>query len=200
MLGIIVLVLCGFFLYHYRPRNLETKFKRPLFWSEVGKQCFISQTIILTAFSMLSLIVSVLYGQLQTWMEWNNIFLYPFYPDPESIPAGFMFVFPIISAWLTHTKLVKSLSEEKAPNHSWFHRIMLFCVISLVGYFSYLLISEIAMGLFSVFGIGLMLRQLLMGLTFFSPIFIGVFAVEMSLSKLANCEVDNGNLISVTLP
>ena len=190
MLGIIILVLCGLFLYHYRPRNLETKFKQPLFWSEVGKQCFISQTIFLTAFSILPLIVSVLYGQLQTWMEFNDIFLFPFYLDPANIPIGFMFVFPILIAWLTHAKLVRSLSEEKAPDHRWFHTIMLFCVISIVGYFSYLFITELAMGLLSTFGIGLMLQQLLVGLAFFSPLFIGVFAVEMSLHKLAEHEID----------
>ena len=94
MLGIAVIGLLGFFLYRYRPRNLETKFKQSILLSEFAKGCFICQPVFLIALQCAVVIFRVLLGNLdlQFWMQSNNILLYPF--DRKSPLNGvFMFVF-----------------------------------------------------------------------------------------------------------
>lgn len=203
MLGLAIVALCGLFLYYYRPRNLETKFRQPLLWSEVGKGCFVCQVIFLLLFQCVYLIVWIFTGHVifERWMEFNNMLLYPFtfLNDMDLHNAMLSILFygiPIISAMLTQWKIIGPLREEKAPRHHLYLLVGLLPVMSVV-----VLFFDFFFGFFpDMMRLEMMLPLFLPSLAFFSPVFIAVFAVEMSLSKLVNYEVDNENPISVTLP
>ena len=102
----------------------------------------------------------------------------------------------IISAVLTQWKITEPLREEKAPRHHLYLLIGLLPVMSVVVWF-----FDFFFGFFpDMMRLEMMLPLFLPSLAFFSPLFVGLFAVKMSLSKLANHEVDNESPISVTLP
>ena len=203
MLGLAVVVLCGLFLYYYRPRNLETKFKQPLLWSEVGKGCMVCQVIFLLLFQCVYLIVWIFSGHvnLERWMEFNNILLHPFsfLNDMDLHNAMLSILFygiPIISAMLTQWKIIEPLKEEKAPRHHVYLLIASLPVVSVV-----VLFVDFFFGLFpDMMRLEMSIQLFLQSLALFSPLLIGVLAVKMSLSKLSNYEVDNENPTSVTLP
>ena len=147
MLGIAFIVLLVYFLFCYRPQKLdrESAFKEALRWSEWGKECFISQIIFLIGLSFVPLIFCVvLRGQLSQWMQFNDIFLFPFDWLKESINIPINLIFyvpPLFFAWLAHTKLVKPLRDEKIPSRKW----SLF--LSIMGLFFGLAIGLLVMGL-----------------------------------------------------
>ena len=183
MLGIALIVLLGFFLYHYRAKDFGIEFKQPLYWSEFGKGCFVCQSIFLLALQCAYFILSVLTGNAFR-VENRNMLLLPFdYLDPYSIvPNAFLYAFPVISALLTHKKLIEPLSEEKVPKQNLFHLIALFSVVPIVGFFSVQFIQML-----SIFGYSvslIMLRGHLLSLPIFSILLIGVFAVEIAKHKL----------------
>ncbi|MFB0522812.1 MAG: hypothetical protein ACETV1_03510 [Candidatus Bathyarchaeia archaeon] len=164
---------------------MQTGFRESLSWSECGKACFAGQTIYLIGLSYFPLIFLILNGRIHNWLQYNNALLFPFSFEPVNLPTDLLaYFFPIVFAWLTHGKLARPLSEEKAPDKRWFHMIGLFCIMSIVGSFAYVFIQEYAMGFFSEFGYGLMWQTLLTGLPQFSFSFIGVLSVEMSRHKL----------------
>jgi hypothetical protein len=181
VLGIALAVLLGFFLCHYRPKDLDIEFEQSLHWSEFGKGCFICQSIFLLALQYAYFILSVLTGNTFR-VENRNMLLFPFdCLDPYSIAANaFLYGFPVVSAWLTHKKLIESLSEEKVPRQNLFHLMALSSLMSVIGFFSVYLIQLLAMG----FGYGVVLEFFLSNLSIFSILLIGVFAVEMAEHKL----------------
>jgi hypothetical protein len=187
MLVIPFVALLGFILYYYRPKKLELEatFGKSLLWAKVGAVCFIGQTIFTLATSYY--LLSFLYNnpqELVTYMMLN-----PLYPLSNSGPGAtvsllieviFIYLFPTVAAGLVHTKLMKPLSEKKAPSQNWFHSVALFSTTILGGPLCFALwyINIPASGL------EIVLHSLLLVLLFFSVLLVGVFAVEMSAYRL----------------
>ena len=188
MLGIALVVLLGFFLYHYRPKKLmrESRFKQILRWSELGKLLFISQCTLIVGIMFVPLIHMALQeGLLQYWMEHHNILLYPysyFGPNDVMFLTVFYFLF-LFFGWLTHGKLARPLSEEIIPSRKWFHSIFLMELLCVV-FIETFMIAMICIQP-SKSGYARLLSSILRGSLFlsFCP-FIGVLAVGIAEHKL----------------
>ena len=182
MLGIVLIVLLGFFLYHYRPKKLDIEFKQPIYWSEFGKGCFICQSIFLLALPSAYFIISVLTGNAFRVGN-HNMLLFPFdYLDPYNIAINaFLYGFPVISAWLTHKKLIEPLSEERVPRQNLFHLVGLSSIMPIVGFSSVQVIGLLLVGFSSMYIYAL---TFLSSFPIFSILLIGVFAVEIAEHKL----------------
>ncbi len=192
MLGIAVIVLLVFFLYHYRPRNLETKYKQPIFWSEFAKGCFVCHPIFFLAIACGSVILSFLLGNLDPafWMQTNNILLFPFeniLENPELsgiMTIIFMFTLPVVSAWLTQKKIIEPLRKEKVPRQNLFYLMGLLSIMPFLGYFSIIYIGYFVGGIISIFGYEILIQTFMNALPHFSFLLIGIGAVELSRFKL----------------
>ena len=154
MLGIALIILLGFLVYHYRPKKLkmEAKLKNALLWSEWGKRFYIGQSMLILGivslpplFTILSIFRSFL-SPTDHYALTEGLILYlilqPFnllaYLDAVSTAffVGSVFL-PLLFSWLTHRKLVKPLSEDRSPSKKTFHLLFgtgLFFVI-LMGTF-----------------------------------------------------------------
>jgi len=182
VLAIALVVLLGFFLYHYRPKDLDIEFKQSLYWSEFGKGCFICQSIFLLALASAYFILSILTGNTFR-LEYYNILLFPLdHLDPYNIAAtAFLYGFPVISAWLTQKKLVEPLSEERVPRQRLFHLVGLSSIMPIVGFSSVQVIGLFVVGFFSIYIYAL---TFLSSFPVFSILLIGFFAVEIAEHKL----------------
>jgi hypothetical protein len=186
MLGIAIIVLLGFFLYHYRPRSLETKFKQSLRWSEFAKACFVCHPIFVLTILCSSIILSFLFGKLDPvfWTQSENMLLYPFENlRIESMPFISVFVVPVISAWLTQKKIIEPLGKENIPGHNLFHLIGLLSITPLLWYLFIIYFGYIVGGIISIFGYEILLQTLMNTISYFSILLIGMGAVEISRYK-----------------
>jgi len=180
-----------FLLYRFRVNlNESIRFRKPLYWSEVGKNCFASQPLLHLGLAYVSLIHVLLSGQMQIWMEHSNILLYPFDAFlqigsvlPFAIPVLWFYVVPVISACLVYRKLIKPLNEEKTPGSKWFRLTEILAISPIIALVSWtvdwkLRSPNIYVGnMWIVFGL---VPQLLP----FSMLIAGVIAVEISCHKL----------------
>jgi hypothetical protein len=192
MLGIVVIVLLGYFLYHYRPRNLETKFKQSLLWSELAKGCFVCHLIFLLIIASSSVIFLFFSGNIDSvfWTQNNNILLFPFEDFFENLDLQgimiitFMLVLPVISAWLTQKKIIEPLRKEKVPRQNLFHLMGLFSIMPFLGHLSIIYAGYFIGGVISIFGNEILVQTFMNALPIFSFLFIGIGAVEISRFKL----------------
>ena len=195
LLSILVFVVLVYSLYRFRAKIDEsTKLKQPLFWSEIGKNCFVSQPLFILGYFYWVLIQIFLSGQFQIWSELYNIFLYPFdifistelrTMNYSIIFYGCYFVAPILSACLTYKKLVKPLNEEKIPNRKWFHLILILAVSPIVAVILWMIVVAIP----SMYGIMWIIDGLIQMLLF-SLLIMGTIAIEISCHKLYRKHTD----------
>jgi len=104
------------------------RFKEVLRWSEFGKLLFIGESLFITGYTYLPIVLMALEGSLQSWMQYNDLFLYPYscFWSLQDIAFFTTFTFPpFLLAWLTQWKVVKPLSEEKVPLQIWFHLLLM---------------------------------------------------------------------------
>ena len=204
MLGIALIILLGYLVYHYRPKKLvmETKFKNALSWSEWGK-CFpVGQSIvILGMMSIPSLTNTIWFFQAflnpKAYIYIEDFLLNLLEPIYSMLAFGIdLFIIipfvcfisvPLFFSWLIHRKLVKPLSEERIPSKKTFHFLFgmgLFYVI-LVGTF--------------IVGTGYMsealLNALIIGFPFLLIFFIaGVLAIGIAGHELRASLITNPTL------
>jgi hypothetical protein len=190
MLGIAVIVLLVFFLYHYRPINLETKFKQSLFWSELAKGCFVCHLIFLLIIESSSIIFLFFSGDSAFWTQGSNLLLFPFENffknlDLQGIMTiTLMLVLPVISAWLTQKKIIEPLRKEKVPRQNLFYLMGLLSIMPFLGYLSIVYIGYFVGGIISIFGYEILAQTFINALPIFSILLIGIGAVEISRFKL----------------
>lgn len=196
MLGIALIVLLGFILYCYRPKKLEmeTRFEQSLFWAKIGTACFIGHIVSTLAQPYYSLILVLnaspepLLQELIAYMTRNPFFplsvmMWPITSIDMSLMITFTFLFPIVSVGLTHMKLIRPLSEKKAPSQNWFHLIGLFSTTDVGGLLVVCAWSSLRMNIHAS-GIEPVLKALPLILLYFSVLLLGVFAVETSGYRL----------------
>ena len=192
MLGIAVIALLGLFLYHYRPRNFETKFKQSLRWSEFAKGCFVCHPIFWLTLQCGYIIFMFLSGKLDIVFNMSiqrNVLLYPFdVLDPSALVTNFfMYVFPVFSAWLMHKEIIEPLRKDEIPRQSVFHLIGLVAITSFLAFYSIIISSYFAVGMPYLLPYEIMLQRLIETLIHMLPIFsillIGIGAVEISRHK-----------------
>jgi hypothetical protein len=120
----------------------------------------------------------------------RNILLYPFdILDTHTIVTNiFWYVFPVLSAWLMHKRIIEPLRKEEIPRQSVFHLIGLVSIISFLGLYSIIISSRFVWGMFYLLPYEIILKMLLetfIGiLPFFCILFIGIGAVEISRYKV----------------
>ena len=188
MLGIALIIILGFVLFHYRPRKLEmeTGYPQSFLWAKIGSACFISHVIWMLAiyhFSLVSMFNALHEPPLQGFIAYitRNPF-YPFslmstFPFENSLLFMFTSLFPIVSVGLTLAKLVRPLSQKKAPSQNWFHFIGLFSATCMGACLCYSLYTS---------GVERVLQALPVVLFYFSILLIGIFAVETSGHRLSS--------------
>jgi len=199
-LGIALIVLLGFFVYHYRPKKLETeiKFKNALLWSEWGKRFYIGQSMLTLGIMSLPSLFIFLPPLFQSFLDprmktevtvgfilWLLLqpFSTPFFlinPDAvyTAIFAGIIFL-PLFFSWLIHRKLVKPLSEDRIPSKKTFH------LLFGTGLFYVILFGTFIVGTVYTQGISTLLRALFIGIPFFLSMFIaGVLAIGIAGHEL----------------
>jgi len=190
LLGVALAILMGVILHHYRLGELgmDVRFQQSLYWAKIGAACFIGQVILILSVTYYSLIVSFYYFSLHVpghespfQMLMAHLIENPLYPFMwmggwrENATLVLIFLVPMVSVGLVLLKLIKPLSEKKAPSRNWFYHIGIFSTAAFGG----------SLGLsFSCVSIDAMLRGLPNLLFFFIVLCVGVFAIQTSGYRL----------------
>jgi hypothetical protein len=166
------------------------KFRQPLFWSEIGKNCFACQPLFILGYSFVSVFYVLVSMGFQALIEHYNLLFYPFdtffnfdlmvflYPI---IYGGGFFVVPVISAFLAYWKLIKPLNEGRMPNRIWFHLIGILAISPVIIHLIWIVNpSLLSPGVHVAYDI----LGFLFFMLFFSLLIAGAIAVELSYHKL----------------